>query len=89
MIKYHLTDGVRLIRRYRARLAAEDQDIQMTALAGITGLEEEEGVEVCEVVLEVEDMVDEMNMADLYHHPMRVDQCRLRATAEPDQLHQG
>ena len=59
------------------------------SLAGITGLEEEEGVEVCEVVLEVEDMVDEMNMADLYHHPMRLDQCRLRATAEPDQLHQG
>ena len=92
-IKYHSTDEVHLTRRYRAHLAAGDQAIQMTGLVGIMGPEEEGAEvceeEVCEVVLEVEVTVDEMNMADLYHPRMRLDQCHLRATAEPDPRRQG
>ena len=66
----------------------------MTGPADTTDLEGEEDAELCEeevcvVFLEVEGMADEMNMADLYHLRMLLDQCRLQATTGLDPRHQG
>ena len=75
------------------RLGAGDQDIRMTELVDMMGLAEEDAeeceVEVCVVDLEVGDIVEEMNMADLFHRQMPLGQCLLQDTAGLGQRHRG
>ena len=92
-IKCHSTDAVHRTKRFQAHLGARVPDIRTRGTVDIMGLEEVEGVEVCEegaceVVLGGA-MEEETSTADLYRLRTRLDRRRLQATTELVQRRPG